>query len=216
MAPKIYIIEDADEIAEFYAKSLNDQGFKSEAFTTAEACLDRLSKGDWPDVLLVDQKLPGMTGLAFIKKLRSMEIDCPVVIVTGQGDTQKLSIEAMDLSVYAVLQKPIELKSIAGHLKKIVSHHRSLKLSDDLINEFHYFTTCAEQLIDSYKRQMSVNEEEYPALKNSLRTMIIKKEAEKWSRELNKAKSTIQKMRQEQKKLKSFLPTKNEKTETTE
>ena len=67
--PSIWIIEDNPKIGAHVGLFLTDQGFEVEVYEHAEAALTHLRNDGPPDVMLVDIRLPGMSGLEYIEQL---------------------------------------------------------------------------------------------------------------------------------------------------
>jgi DNA-binding NtrC family response regulator len=66
---KVFLIEDDAIYGEFIAKALKGLNFDVQSFGSAEDCLSELD-GSFPEVLVVDYKLPGMTGLDFFMVIK--------------------------------------------------------------------------------------------------------------------------------------------------
>jgi len=67
---KIFLIEDDDIYAEFVAKALGqDANYEINTFTTAEDALKAVN-GHLPDVMIIDYKLPGMSGIELYEKIK--------------------------------------------------------------------------------------------------------------------------------------------------
>ncbi|MCD0166591.1 ATP-binding protein [Deinococcus sp. 12RED42] len=100
---RVLIVEDSPEDAETYRRHLN--GWEAFEISTrveplGEDGLDALR--DWsPDALLLDYRLPDMTGLEFLREARP---GCAVIVLTGVGDEQ-VAVEAMQLGAQDYLVK---------------------------------------------------------------------------------------------------------------
>jgi len=83
---KIYLVEDDTIYAEFIQKSLNSNPVHSfKVFHTAEDCLKEISNS-LPDVLIIDYKLPGMSGIDLYEKIKSRLKDTNKVIMLSSLD----------------------------------------------------------------------------------------------------------------------------------
>lgn len=82
---KIYLVEDDKVYSDFISKSLQDK-YDIESFETAEDCLNSLN-GNPPEVLLLDYKLPGMSGIEFFEKINpQIEDDTKVIMLSSIDD----------------------------------------------------------------------------------------------------------------------------------
>ena len=82
---KIFLVEDDKVYADFISKSLQDK-YEIESFTSAEDCLNALN-GNPPEVLLLDYKLPGMSGIEFFQKINpQIEDDTKIIMLSSIDD----------------------------------------------------------------------------------------------------------------------------------
>lgn len=87
MALKVFLVEDDEEYAEFIKKSLRKK-YQIYSFITAEECLVTL-KSISPDVLILDYKLPGMTGIELYEQVKdqlSNEVKVIMMSATDDGN----------------------------------------------------------------------------------------------------------------------------------
>lgn len=96
---KIYLIEDDEIYAEFVAKSLSQEGkYQVNSFTTAEAALAAVN-GTLPDVLIIDYKLPGMSGIEMYDQIKSRISDKNKVIMLSALDDGNLVLSFIQKGV---------------------------------------------------------------------------------------------------------------------
>jgi len=82
---KIFLVEDDTVYADFISKSLRDK-YEIESFNSAEDCLNAFN-GNPPEVLLLDYKLPGMSGIEFFEKISpKIEEDTKVIMLSSIDD----------------------------------------------------------------------------------------------------------------------------------
>ena len=83
----IYLVEDDEIYAQFVKKALesNNPNYKITAFTSAEDAL-KAANGKFPEVLIVDYKLPGMSGIDFYENIKSKITDDNKVIMLSALD----------------------------------------------------------------------------------------------------------------------------------
>jgi FixJ family two-component response regulator len=104
--PTVYIVDDDPAVCRSTAMMLQAHGMESRAFATADEFLrafDPASAG----CLLLDLRMPGMTGEELLRRLRQGGVNIPVVIVTGHGDVPA-AVRTMRLGLVDVLQKPVD------------------------------------------------------------------------------------------------------------
>jgi two-component system copper resistance phosphate regulon response regulator CusR len=83
MGIRILVIEDEDEIADFLLRGLREEGFAVERAVDGEEGWHHLKNGNW-DVVLLDWWLPGLDGLALLKRFRQTDRSTPVLFLTAR------------------------------------------------------------------------------------------------------------------------------------
>jgi len=78
----VLVVEDDLAVRSSLAFSLEIEGFKVRSYATGEELLDVASL-DGCDCFVVDQKLPGLSGLDLIAKLRDRHVDAPAILITS-------------------------------------------------------------------------------------------------------------------------------------
>ena len=135
-AMKIAIVDDEQDMRQSISQWLALSGFDTETFASAEDALKAVGP-DYPGVVVSDIKMPGMDGMAFLKKLMSLDSGLPVILITGHGDVP-MAVEAMQVGAYDFLEKPFnpdrmtELAKKATTTRRLTLDNRALRreLSD--------------------------------------------------------------------------------------
>jgi nitrogen regulation protein NR(I) len=112
---KILIVDDDQSLIHFLSRLLTKQGYEVSAFADGASALKQIAKEQF-DLILLDYKMPGLSGLDTLKEIRKAQMKTPVIIMTAYGTTET-AIEAMKLGAYDYLLKPFdaeELKRIAA------------------------------------------------------------------------------------------------------
>ena len=108
MPDTLLIVDDEPAIRSAVAKAFPDLLVR-EAATCVQA-LD-LAREAYPDLVILDQRLPDGEGLALVAKLKGIDPDLPVVLLTGHGSVD-LAVEALQLGVADFLEKPFKLERL--------------------------------------------------------------------------------------------------------
>ncbi|MDA0188672.1 MAG: response regulator, partial [Proteobacteria bacterium] len=95
---KIAIVDDEQDMRQSISQWLALSGFETETFASAEDAL-KVIGSDWPGVVVSDVKMPGMDGMAFLKRLMGIDSGLPVIMITGHGDVP-MAVEAMRIGAY--------------------------------------------------------------------------------------------------------------------
>lgn len=120
-AASVLIVEDHADLAELYAEHLEPDY----DVTIATSGLDALEHlGDGPDLVLLDRRMPGMTGDQVAERIRERDLDVRVAMVTAIDP----DIDIIDLPIDGYLEKPVEGETLI----ELVEHLEGLDELDDL------------------------------------------------------------------------------------
>jgi len=128
---KIAIVDDEQDMRQSISQWLALSGFDTETYPSAEEAL-KVIGADWPGVVVSDIKMPGMDGMAFLKKLMSLDSGLPVIMITGHGDVP-MAVEAMRVGAFDFLEKPFnpdrmtELAKRASQSRRMTLDNRALR-----------------------------------------------------------------------------------------
>ncbi|MDO5704472.1 MAG: sigma-54 dependent transcriptional regulator [Paracoccus sp. (in: a-proteobacteria)] len=128
---KIAIVDDEPDMRESISQWLVLSGFETETYPSAEEAL-KVIGADWPGVVVTDIRMPGMDGMAFLKKLMALDSGLPVIMITGHGDVP-MAVEAMRLGAMDFMEKPFnpdrmtELAKKATQTRRMTLDNRALR-----------------------------------------------------------------------------------------
>ena len=108
-AMKVAIVDDEADMRASISQWLALSGFDTETFPSAEEALKAIGP-EFPGVVVSDIKMPGMDGMAFLKRLMGMDSGLPVILITGHGDVP-MAVEAMRHGALDFLRKPVNEES---------------------------------------------------------------------------------------------------------
>ena len=86
---KVMVVEDSKIIRLGYKDTLERRDYEVETFDSAKAALNRISFG-WPGIIISDVIMPGMDGISMMKRIKEIDSDLPVILITGQGISRRL------------------------------------------------------------------------------------------------------------------------------
>ena len=102
----VHIIDDDDALRESLAFLLRAARIEVATHPSAAAFLAEIP-GAKMNCVITDVRMPGMSGIDLLKRLREMKIDVPVIVITGHGDVP-LAVEAMKIGAIDFLEKPFD------------------------------------------------------------------------------------------------------------
>ena len=122
MTDKILVVDDDQGIRFFLEEALTKKGYKVDSVASAEEALSKV-KQDAFNLILLDVRLPGMSGLDAIKKLRELDPSAPIIIMTAHG-SRDMAIRAVQEGAYDFFTKPIKLNEFLVILKRALEKRR--------------------------------------------------------------------------------------------
>jgi DNA-binding NtrC family response regulator len=102
----VAIIDDEAHLRESVAQWLQLYGFEPISFEAAEPAIKTLTP-DFGGVVLSDIRMPGMDGMALLRRLQSVDPGLPVILMTGHGDVP-MAVEAMRIGAFDFVEKPFD------------------------------------------------------------------------------------------------------------
>lgn len=116
---KIFVIDDERLIRVTTADELREHGYKVREFASAEAALVELRDNSGEvDIILSDLKMPGIDGLQFISKVKSINPNIFFLLITAHA-TVNTAVEAMKLGAYDYLTKPFNMDELLLSIERI-------------------------------------------------------------------------------------------------
>ena len=112
----VLVVDDDEKICWAFQQFLHGEGYNSNIANSAEEGLRRIA-ADKPDVILLDVKLPGMSGLEALKRIKAEHPWVIVVIITAFDDLDT-TVEAMRLHAFDFVPKPIDLAVVKSVLER--------------------------------------------------------------------------------------------------
>jgi two-component system, LuxR family, response regulator FixJ len=116
----VHVIDDDEAIRQSLAFLLQAAKLEVKTYSSAMVFLDALPDTAWSCVI-TDVRMPGMSGVDLLRRLKELKIAVPVIVITGHGDVA-LAVEAMKVGAVDFLEKPFDdevlLASVQSALKR--------------------------------------------------------------------------------------------------
>lgn len=115
---RILIVEDERKVASFVARGLRENSYAVDVAETGEDAL-RMAKDASYDVILLDVRLPGMSGLDVCRQLRREGVESPVLMLTARGLVDQ-RVEGLDAGADDYMAKPFALAELYARIRALI------------------------------------------------------------------------------------------------
>src|SRR5262245_6562483 len=122
MRESILIVDDEAGVRSSLSGILGDEGYLVEAVESGEAGLAALEARRF-DLLLLDVWLPGMDGLAALSRVRTLDPELPVVVISGHGSIEA-AVKAVRMGAQDFVEKPLSLEKTLVVVRNALRQHR--------------------------------------------------------------------------------------------
>ena len=112
-ATRVLIIDDEPRIIEILEAFLEMEGYSVISASNGKQALRKLGNSSSVDLVIVDEKMPVMNGTEFLRRLRAVDPDLPVIVLTGSLNAKE--IKELDRELYQhIMVKPVRLSELSG------------------------------------------------------------------------------------------------------
>ena len=150
MAPAVYIVDDDDGMRRALDILLSTVGYRTAAFSRPNEFLTNFN-ADTPGCLVLDIRMPGMSGLEVQQQLNRMGSMMPVIFITGHGDVP-MAVQAMKEGAFEFIQKPFrdqELLDRINHaLKQDAENRSTVARRTEVLGRLKSLTPRERQVMD--------------------------------------------------------------------
>lgn len=137
---RILLIDNEAGLCRMMEQVLLDNGYLARAFTSPQKALEEYMPGAW-DLVITDIKMPGMSGLEVLQRIKEQSRDTPVIMITAYA-TVDMSIQALRKGAYDMLTKPFEPDELIYRVKNALQQSDLLvenrELRKELEGKFHF------------------------------------------------------------------------------
>jgi FixJ family two-component response regulator len=150
----VYVVDDEEPICDSISLLLRSVGLKSETYTDPTAFLAKV-KPDAAGCVVIDVRMPGMSGLEVQRVLNERRSSQPLIFITGHGDVP-MAVEAMRNGAFDFLQKPFNdddlIRRVQRALEQDSTDRARLAQTEDIRRRWESLTErereVAEMLVD--------------------------------------------------------------------
>jgi FixJ family two-component response regulator len=116
----IFLIDDDASVRRALMRLIKSAGYGVEAFASAREFLDARHEAGSPACIVLDVRMPGLTGLDLQRELQAVNANLPIIFITGHGDIP-MSVTAMKAGAVDFLPKPIKDADLLGAIEQALA-----------------------------------------------------------------------------------------------
>ena len=118
----VLVVDDKELLRDSVAVTLQRVGFTVLGAGSGDAALEIVARRR-PDAVVTDLKMPGMTGLDLVERIRDVDDDLPIILMTAFG-TVETAVQALKLGAFDYITKPFEGDELVVAVKRAIEHAR--------------------------------------------------------------------------------------------
>ncbi|MFH1152762.1 MAG: response regulator [Pseudomonadota bacterium] len=119
IAITVLLIDDEEEFTSTLAERLELRGYETRTANNGETGISMMSNTRF-SIAVLDLKMPGLNGLDTLRRMKSINPDMPVILLTGHGSTRE-GMEGMRLGAYDYLMKPLDIDNLIVKIQGAMS-----------------------------------------------------------------------------------------------
>lgn len=131
----VFVVDDDASVREGLGSLIRSAGLGVETFASAQEFLAR-SRSDVPSCLVLDVRLPGLSGLDLQKRMAEVNIEIPIIFITGHGDVPT-SVRAMKAGAVEFLTKPFDDRDLLDAIQQAIKRDRAARLQQAEMAELY-------------------------------------------------------------------------------
>jgi len=124
--PVVFVVDDDSSVRDSLRRLITSVGFNVEVFPTAQAFL-KARRPDGPGCLVLDVRLPGLSGLDLQRELADTDAALPIIFLTGHGDIP-MSVRAMKAGAIEFLTKPFREQDLLDAIRAAIERDRAMRI----------------------------------------------------------------------------------------
>jgi FixJ family two-component response regulator len=131
----VFVVDDDASVREGLGSLIRSAGLRVETFASAQEFLAR-PRADVPSCLVLDVRLPGLSGLDLQKRMAEINIEIPIIFITGHGDVPT-SVQAMKAGAVEFLTKPFVDRDLLDAIQQAIKRDRAARRQEAEMAELY-------------------------------------------------------------------------------
>ena len=120
----VHVVDDDASFRTAIERRLKKAGYDVATYPSAQHLLDRLPDENGPGCILLDVRIPGLSGPELQRRLNELGSTLPIVFLTGYADVP-ITVQAIKAGADDVLTKPVSSDHLLGAIKRAIAHHQA-------------------------------------------------------------------------------------------
>lgn len=142
---KIFLVDDEKVVRLSLKRELQNKNYAVDDFESAKDALSHITE-DWPGVLVSDVMMPKMNGLTLMEKVKEVDPEIPVILITGQGNIP-MAVQAIQNGAYDFLEKPFATETFIDAIKRAMEKRRLVMEVRRLQSKIHHQSETKNTII---------------------------------------------------------------------
>lgn len=123
----VHIVDDDASFRTAIERRLKKAGYEVLAYPSAQHLLDRLPAANEPGCVLLDVRIPGLSGPELQLRLNELGFELPIVFLTGHADVPT-TVQAIKAGAEDVLTKPVSSDHLIAAIERALSHQKAIRI----------------------------------------------------------------------------------------
>src|SRR6202142_3153394 len=136
-SPTVFIVDDDKDVRESLQDLLESVGLPSKSFGTAQEFLSSPRGENGPSCLILDVRLPGISGLELQHELKRGKVSTPIIFLTAHADVP-MSVKAMKSGAVEFLTKPFRHQDLLDAVQRSLTRARTLREKEQELTELRH------------------------------------------------------------------------------
>ena len=121
--PLVFVVDDDASVRDSLEDLIGSAGLEAQTFASAQEFLAS-PRPDVPSCLVLDVKLPGLSGLDLQQELAKLDVQIPIIFITGHGDIP-MSVRAMKAGAVEFLTKPFRDEELLNAVEQAINRSKN-------------------------------------------------------------------------------------------
>jgi FixJ family two-component response regulator len=147
----VFLVDDDPSVRRALARLIKSAGYQVQTFVSAREFLDGISDAARPACLVLDVRMPGLSGIDLQRELRLTNPILPIIFITGHGDIP-MTVKAMKAGAVDFLPKPVRdtdlLRAIEQALARAVHDRAKLDETEDIQSRLEKLTPREREVMN--------------------------------------------------------------------